>query len=186
MPVRLRLWAGVYQERVVRLEYVRTMAELLLEVLNVPSGRADVVRGWMRPGSVVALACCVLLGPTACRSVYPDSEGSSCVGGVLARPPDPGRPYIYPEFALIYLDGITATYKLSACFYRDLSQPAERAAVTWASLDPTIATVDPARGPETVVKGHRLGRTRVVAVITGIRREVPVTVCNSPGDCPVP
>lgn len=162
------------------------MAELLLEVLNVPRGQADVVREWMRPGTVVALATCLLLGSTGCNSVYPDLEGSSCFTGVFRRPPDPGRPYIYPEFALIYLDGITATYKLSACFYRDLSQPAERAAVTWASLDPTIATVDPARGPETVVKGHRLGRTRVVAVITGIRCEVSVTVCNSPADCPLP
>lgn len=141
----------------------------------------------MRSVKPVALAAAIWLAlvGAACPNRI-DSASTSCFGGILNQPPDPGEAYIDPNLVLIFLDGTTHTWTLRACFHGDLGRPAERAAVTWSSSDTSIATVEPATGPETTVTGLRFGRTRVVAVITGLRREVPVTVCNSPRDCPLP
>lgn len=127
-----------------------------------------------------------LVGASGCPTGLSDDdrESNSCFDGFLGSPPDPRNPYAFPHSVLIFLDVGDRSDTLEACFYRDLARPEERAAVTWLSLDPSIATVEPARGPTTVVTGHRFGRTTVVAVITGIRDEVPVSVCNRLGDCP--
>lgn len=126
-----------------------------------------------------------LASVSGCFGPSDDHETNSC-SDLFGFYPAPGGAYIHPNSALIWLDVEDRSRSLQACFYRDLARPADRAAVTWMSLDPSIATVDPARGPTTVVKGHRAGRTVVVAVITGLRREAAVTVCNTVRDCPPP
>jgi hypothetical protein len=138
-----------------------------------------------RSGGLRAALGLTLAGMSGCFGPSDDHEANSC-SDLFGFYPAPGGASIHPSSALVYLDGITQTARLGACFYRDLARPADRAAVTWISLDPSIATVDPARGPTTVVKGHRAGRTVVVAVITGLRREAAVTVCNTVRDCPPP
>lgn len=154
---------------------------------SVSPGRTTAGSADVRSVKPVALAAAIWLAlvGAACPNRI-DSASSSCFGGILNKPPDPGSPYIDPNSALIFLDDITPVRTLRACFHGDLAQPGERAAVAWASLDPSIASVEPTTGPETTVTGLRFGRTRVVAVITGLRREVPVTVCNTPRDCPLP
>lgn len=136
---------------------------------------------WARLVALAAATWLALVG-AGCHTPF-DFASSSCFGGILNQPPGPGEAYIDPNFALIFLDGLTRTDTLTACF---LGGPADRAAVTWSSLDPSIATVEPATGPETTVTGHRFGRTRVIAVMRGLRREVSAIVCNRPGDCPEP
>lgn len=149
------------------------------------TARRGRLAGAARIVALTAMLWMTLAGVSGCL-VGPSDDHltNSCFEPVLGKYPNPDRPYIYPNRALIWLDGITQTARLDACFYRDLARPKEQAAVTWMSLDPSIATVEPARGPTTVVKGHRAGRTVVVAVITGIRDEAPVTVCNTLWDCP--
>lgn len=124
-----------------------------------------------------------LLAASACTGqdggVLDDIEATSCAsffGGVA-----PGAPEIVEPGVTVWVGA--GPGRLTACFYRDKERAEEARAITWESLDPTIATVSPSTGPETLVTGLRLGVTRVRAVITGVEAFAGVVVCEA-NTCP--
>jgi hypothetical protein len=127
---------------------------------------------------------CVLglgfLGAAACENeVLSDVEATSC--GSFYYVPAPSSPTVIPARVQVTAGG--GGNPLRACFYRDKEREAEAQAIAWTSLDPSIATVSPATGPETLVRGVRFGMTTVRAVITGVPVDATVVVCEG-GRCP--
>lgn len=131
------------------------------------------------------LICVLLAGAqAACPTTpsIPDNKATSCGSANLA-----GGVAVDPRLAVINEGGVTLSVgrseKRAACFYRDLQHPSERQAITWSSLDPSIASVSPSMGPETTVTGVSFGKTKIRALITGVPVEVFAVVCED-GRCP--
>lgn len=132
------------------------------------------------------LALVVCLVASACESPTEDRlddlEATSCAsvfGGV-----GPNEVRIIPLGTTIAV-GNEGT-RLTVCFYRDKVRPQDAQATTWETHDPSIATASPTRGPETYVKGHRFGVTRVTATVAGIEGHDTVVVCDTNWSCPPP
>jgi hypothetical protein len=145
------------------------------------------VSAGLRASRTRAAACLLLAaaraGSCAAKPSVSDSKATSCGSSNLAGVG------VDPRLAVINEGGVTISVgrseKLSACFYRDLERPAERQAITWSSLDASIASVAPSTGPETTVTGLRFGKTRIRALITGVQAEAFAVVCEA-GACPPP
>jgi hypothetical protein len=148
------------------------------------SGRAMMAQG--RRASVLgAVGCLVvlavfLLGPASCGVTRKeDCEVTSCArcinwaGGALPVPP-PNKPEILPLTPVTLFVGDSDV--LTACFFRDEERPAEAQAITWTSENTAVATVSPATGPRTSVRGVAFGVTRVRAIIAGFPAEATVVV----------
>ncbi len=88
--------------------------------------------------------------------------------------PPPNKPEIVPlsPVALFVGDSDVPT----ACLFRDEERPAEALVITWTSENPAVATVSPATGPRTVVRGLTLGVTRVRAMVARFPAEATVVV----------
>ncbi len=123
------------------------------------------------------------LASSRCQAPFDLREHTSC-GSFLGGVPAEGSPEVIPDGVTVFSGGQKGV--LVACFYGDEVRDAERQAIRWSSDDPTLATVDPATGPRTVVSGHGFGVTRVRAVITGVPVPVVVVVCDESGACPPP
>lgn len=124
--------------------------------------------------SVAASACTL---PTV--DSMDDLEATSCASWLVGVAPN--DPTILPV-QLTVREGGGGT--LGTCFYRDRVRPQDAQAITWESMDPSIATVNPTRGPETYVTGQHFGVTHVKAVITGIDTFALIVVCDSTWTCP--
>jgi len=96
---------------------------------------------------------------------------------------------VNPEFrAIIGAGGGVAlspgrTAMITACFYRDLERPNERAAVSWSVSEPGVVSLSPVTGSSTTVTALAVGQTRIRALITGVTVEISAVVCPS-GGCP--
>jgi Big-like domain-containing protein len=127
---------------------------------------------------------CAHAGSCGTSPSVPDHEATSCGSANLA-----GGLQVDPRLAVINEGGVTVSVggseKRSACFYRDLRRPSDRQAITWSSLDPSVASVSPSTGPETTVAGVSFGKTKIRALITGMSVEVFAVVCEA-GRCPPP
>jgi len=75
------------------------------------------------------------------------------------------------------------TAMITACFYRDLERPNERAAVSWSVSEPGVVSLSPVTGSSTTVTALAVGQTRIRALITGVTVEISAVVCPS-GGCP--
>jgi Bacterial Ig-like domain (group 2) len=131
-----------------------------------------------------ALVACAHAATCATNPSVPDNKATSCGSANLA-----GGVAVDPRLAVINEGGVTVSVgrseKRTACFYRDLERPADRRAITWSSLDPSIASVSPSSGPETTVTGVAFGKTKIRALITGVPVETFAVVCEA-GQCPPP
>ncbi|MCL4819800.1 MAG: hypothetical protein KJ067_11685 [Vicinamibacteria bacterium] len=123
------------------------------------------------------------LATSRCEAPFDLRDHTSCGELLYGGVPAEGSPRVNPSFVTVFT-GFGRS--LEACFYGDEVRDAERQAIRWSSDDPTLATVDPATGPRTVVSGHGFGVTHVRAVITGVSVPVVVVVCDESGACPPP
>jgi hypothetical protein len=121
--------------------------------------------------SVLTLGC--FRQDETSRCAYALIGGSSAVFG--PSPQVRGRPWVTVGLSTC----------LQACFQGD-QQRKNANAVTWTSLDPTIAEVSSAVGLDTYVTGKRVGSTVIRATIKGtaIHHEFEVVPeFRTPGSC---
>jgi hypothetical protein len=133
--------------------------------------------------AVLTLVAGGTLANSRCEAPFDLRDHTSCGELLYGGVPAEGSPRVNPSFVTVFT-GFGRS--LEACFYGDEVRDAERQAIRWSSDDPTLATVDPATGPRTVVSGHGFGVTHVRAVITGVSVPVVVVVCDESGACPPP
>lgn len=126
--------------------------------------------------ATTTLSC---VGPGGLFDGSDEARNTSCSSWDYHDP----TPHIIPTAGpAIY--GVGGSFEYVACFGGDLKDPTGVAAIQWFSRDPSIATVSPATGGRTTVRGVSVGRTVVRALIKGTTVEGPVIVCQSASSCP--
>lgn len=143
--------------------------------------KVDDIRTTGFPAAVIAGLVSVTAGCGWTGPSLSDAKATSCGStGIVGQVGRDVR-HISPPVATISV-GRTTTF--SACFYRDLDRPTDRAAISWSIVDPSVAGVAPATGPSVTVTGLAFGETKLRALITGVSLDVPVIVCDARGTCP--
>src|SRR6266849_396818 len=111
---------------------------------------SQVQRRRFRSVAPLFLACCQAASCMTGASGR-DDNATSCAPS-FGFGVDPNLATVIPTFVTVSVGLVTVSVgqsaQIDACFYRDRQRPGDRQAITWTTLDTSIATVSPATGPQ--------------------------------------